>query len=104
MKKHSEIIEEIYESMCDMHDLGLVDEAQWDKMESMYDSYNAPTYSPSMVKQLRQRMDLTQDGLAAILNTSVSSVRQWEQGIATPGGPSCKLLHLLDKNGLQAMR
>ena len=30
-------------------------------------------------------------------------VQQWEQWAKKPGGPSCKLLHLLDRKGLSAL-
>jgi putative transcriptional regulator len=90
--------------MHDMHEFGMVSDEKMVKIESMYDSYKAPKYSAEMVKDIRMRFNLTQDTLATILNTSTSSVRQWEQGVKNPGGPSCKLLHLLDRKGLEAMR
>ncbi len=39
----------------------------------------------------------------AILNTSLSTVRQWEIGQKRPGGTSLKLLNLLDRKGLEAL-
>jgi putative transcriptional regulator len=41
--------------------------------------------------------------LASILNTSLSTVRQWEIGRKRPSGPSLKLLDLLDRKGLEAL-
>ena len=41
--------------------------------------------------------------LASLLNTSASSVRQWETGNKHPSGPSRKLLHLLDHKGLEVL-
>jgi len=41
--------------------------------------------------------------LAMVLNTSVSTVRKWEQGDKQPSGPSLKLLNLLDRKGLEAV-
>ena len=41
--------------------------------------------------------------LASVLNTSVSTVRQWEIGDKHPSGPSAKLLDLLDRKGLEAL-
>jgi len=40
--------------------------------------------------------------LAGIINTSAATVRAWEAGTKKPGGPSCKLLELLDRKGLEA--
>ena len=40
---------------------------------------------------------------AAVLNTSLSTARQWEIGDKHPSGPSLKLLNLLDRKGLDAL-
>jgi len=103
MKKKSRIIEEMYESMRDLHAAGVVSEQEMDEVASIHDSYRAPQYSADMVKDLRQKLNLTQVSLASVLNTSASSVQQWEQGAKKPGGPSCKLLHLLERKGLSAL-
>jgi putative transcriptional regulator len=47
--------------------------------------------------------DADQAVLAAVLNTNVSTVRQWEIGEKRPSGPSLKLLDLLDRKGLGAL-
>jgi putative transcriptional regulator len=52
---------------------------------------------------LRTRHRLSQAVLASILNTSLSTVRQWEIGQKRPSGPSLKLLDLLDRKGLEAL-
>jgi putative transcriptional regulator len=52
---------------------------------------------------LRERYRISQAVLASILNTSVSTVRQWEIGDKHPSGPSLKLLNLLDRKGLEAV-
>ena len=62
-----------------------------------------PAYSSAHIRALRQRHRLNQAGFAAVLNTSLSTVRQWEIGDKHPSGPSLKLLHLLDRNGLDAL-
>ncbi|MDR2892452.1 MAG: helix-turn-helix domain-containing protein [Deltaproteobacteria bacterium] len=103
MKKKSRIIEEMYESMRDLHAIGAIDDQEMDAVASIHDSYKAPQYSADMVKNLRQRLNLTQVSLASVLNTSTSSVQQWEQGAKKPGGPSCKLLYLLDRKGIAAL-
>ena len=52
---------------------------------------------------LRERLQLSLSVLASLLNTSDSTVRKWEQGDKRPSGPSLKLLHLLDRKGLEAV-
>ena len=41
--------------------------------------------------------------LAAILNTSLSTVKHWEIGIKRPGGTSAKLLDILQRKGVEAL-
>jgi putative transcriptional regulator len=63
-----------------------------------------PAYSGSKIKALRGREHISQAVLAAVLNTSLSTVRQWEIGAKHPSGPSLKLLSLLDRKGLEALK
>jgi putative transcriptional regulator len=62
-----------------------------------------PEYSSEMIRALRERYKISQAVLASILNTSLSTVRQWEIGEKHPSGPSLKLLSLLDRKGLEAV-
>jgi putative transcriptional regulator len=41
--------------------------------------------------------------LAAVINTSVSTVQKWEVGDKKPSGPSLKLLSLIERKGLNAV-
>lgn len=52
---------------------------------------------------MRDRFKLSQAVLASVLNTSLSTVRQWEIGEKHPSGPSLKLLDLLDRKGLEGL-
>lgn len=60
-------------------------------------------FSAEMVKALREKLQVSQTVLASVLNTSPSAVRQWESGAKRPGGPSLKLLNLLERKGLAAV-
>jgi len=62
-----------------------------------------PEYSSASIRALRERYRISQAVLASILNTSVSTVQQWEIGEKHPSGPSLKLLNLLDRKGLEAV-
>lgn len=61
------------------------------------------THSSRRIRALRARHKLSQAVLASVLNTSLSTVRQWEIGEKHPSGPSLKLLNLLDRKGLEAL-
>jgi len=53
--------------------------------------------TPGKIKRIRDKVNLSQTVFARLLNVSVSSIRQWEQGKRFPTGPTKVLLDLLDK-------
>lgn len=55
------------------------------------------------VKELRNRIKVSQPVLAQLINTSVATIRAWEAGQKNPGGPSCKLLDILARKGIEAL-
>lgn len=101
-RKNSRILDAIHETASDLHKLGFIDKRA---MES-YDALcipPVPEYTPDQIKSLRDRYHLSQSVLASVLNTSISTVQKWEIGEKHPGGPSLKLLNILDRKGLAAM-
>lgn len=101
-KVTSRILDAVHETARDLHAGGFID------MRSMrrYDALclePVPEYSSESIRALRERYKLSQTVLASVLNTSPSTVRQWEIGAKHPSGPSLKLLNLLDKKGLEAL-
>ena len=61
-----------------------------------------PVYdlSPAQIKQVRLKEKVSQAVFAKYLNTSTSTVKQWELGEKHPRGTSLKLLNLICKKGL----
>jgi DNA-binding transcriptional regulator YiaG len=49
------------------------------------------------IRQLRKRLNVSQQEFAAILNVSVGTVRSWEQGVRTPDGASRRLLEIAER-------
>lgn len=45
----------------------------------------------------------SQSVLAALLNTSASTVQKWEIGEKQPSGPCLKLLSILDQKGIESL-
>ncbi len=54
--------------------------------------------TPEQIKKIRLKTKLSQNVFAGLLNVSLSSVRQWEQGTRIPTGATKVLLELLDKS------
>jgi putative transcriptional regulator len=54
-------------------------------------------FSPEDIGTIRKKIGLSQAVFAKMLNVSLSSVRQWEQGVRKPTGATMVLLELLKK-------
>lgn len=102
MSGHSRIIEEMRETAQGMYKTGLIDARRMREFEALYRANQVPQYTGKSVKELRTRLNISQTVLAHIINTSAAAVRAWEAGTKKPGGPTCKLLDILDRKGLEA--
>ncbi len=49
-------------------------------------------------KEIRAKMSLTQDQFAALMNISVYTLRNWEQGRRYPEGPARALLNVANNH------
>lgn len=58
---------------------------------------------PKEIKAIRLREKISQAVFAKYLNTSTSTIKQWEQGDKHPRGTSLKLLNLVLDNGLEIL-
>lgn len=59
--------------------------------------------SPQQIRQLREKMHISQAVFAAVLNTGASIVQKWEIGEKKPSGPVLKLLNLIERKGLEVV-
>jgi putative transcriptional regulator len=101
-KAKSPILEAVHETASDLHRLGFIDKRKMRKFEALCLD-PIPAYDSEKIRALRDHLQLSQAVLASVLNTSLSTVRKWEVGDKHPSGPSLKLLHLLDRKGLEAV-
>jgi len=60
-------------------------------------------FSANEIKKLRLREKVSQPVFAQCLNTSTSTVKQWEQGGKHPRGTSLRLLNLIAEKGLAVL-
>lgn len=101
-KGNSDILQAVHESVRGLHGHGFITK----KRMAHYDALcldPVPEYTGESIKSLRRRLKISQAVLAGIINISVSTVQQWEAGNKKPGGPSAKLLSLLDRKGIEAL-
>jgi putative transcriptional regulator len=59
--------------------------------------------APGQIKKIREDSRVSQAVFAAVLNTSLSTVQKWEIGQKRPTGTALKLLHLVQKRGLESV-
>jgi len=96
------ILDAVHETARDLHRLGFIDKRKMRKFDALC-LEPLPVYDSTQIRALRTQFNLSQAVLAGVLNTSVSTVRKWEQGDKRPSGPSLKLLHLMERKGLEAV-
>ena len=58
---------------------------------------------PDQIKKIREASHVSQAVFARLLNTSLSTVQKWEIGQKRPTGTALKLLHLVQKRGLEVV-
>lgn len=102
LKTKSKIFEAVHETASDLHALGFIDKRKMRQFDVLCLD-PIPDYDSKKIRALRKHLQLSQSVLAAVLNTSISTVRKWEIGDKHPSGPSLKLLNLLDRKGLDAV-
>jgi putative transcriptional regulator len=101
-KTNSSIFAAVHDTALGLHELGFIDQRKMRKYDVLCINPIAD-YDSCRIRSLRDRFKLSQAVLAALLNTSLSTVRQWEIGDKHPSGSSQKLLDLLERKGLEVL-
>lgn len=101
MDEDSRLLREALETARGMHKSGVIDIRRLREYEALC----APVrkFTGDDVRELRNRIQVSQSVLAQLINISAATVRAWEAGQKKPGGPSCKLLDILSRKGIQAL-
>lgn len=101
-REKSTLLEAVHETASDLHRQGFISKRTMNRYDALCPD-PIPPYSSEEIRAMREKLNLSQAVLASVLNTSVSTIRKWEQGDKQPSGPSLKLLNLLDRKGLEAV-
>lgn len=97
------VFEALHRSASALHEVGAMDPqtmrnfdiacieppADWDKKK---------------IQRLRQRFSMSQPVFAAYLNSTPSTIAQWESGAKRPSNIAAKLLHVFAKHGPEFLR
>jgi len=95
-------LEAVHESATGLYNAGVID----GQTKREFDVLCLPTirdFEPKEIKRMRLRERVSQNVFAKYLNTSVSTIKQWENGDKHPRGTSLKLLNLVEDKGLQGL-
>lgn len=96
----SDASEAIHSAAAGLHRAKVIDK----KTMREYDDLcieKAPEFGPREIAQIRKSVNVSQGVFALYLNTTASTVRQWEQGDKKPSGIAARMLQLVQKNGLE---
>ena len=101
-KTKSAILEAVHETATGLHKAGAMDQVTLREFDRLCLPPVEPL-APTQIKQIRETSKVSQAVFAALLNTSLSTVQKWEIGQKRPTGTALKLLHLVQKRGLDAV-
>jgi putative transcriptional regulator len=91
------MMEALADIVQDTIDLGIKTTFTERQLNELGVKINKVEFAPDQIQKVRAKTKLSQAVFAKVLNVSVSSVRQWEQGSRTPTGSTKVLLNLLSK-------
>jgi len=92
-------LEAVHESAHGLYDAGVIDATTMREFDVLC-LPPVKELTPNQIKKIRLREKLSQAVFAAYLNTSASTIRQWEIGEKHPRGTSLKLLNLVYDKGI----
>lgn len=93
----NKMMEALADIVQDTVDLGIKTTFTERQLNELGVKINKIEFAPDQIQEVRAKTKLSQAVFAKVLNVSVSSVRQWEQGSRTPTGSTKVLLNLLSK-------
>ena len=102
MSKHEKLRDVLLATASGLHAAGTMDATKRREFDALFLT-PVRRYSAAQIRSLPLRFKANQAVFAAYLNTSTSTVQNWEQGQKRPNGPSLKLLNLADRKGLDML-
>ena len=96
------ILEVVHETAKGLYDVRLVDATTMHKFDELC-LPQVKEFTAKEIKLIRLKEQVSQAVFAKYLNTSASTIKQWEQGEKHPRGTSLKLLNLVAQKGLSVL-
>ena len=101
-KTKSPILDAVHETAKGLHQAGVMDQLTLREFDRLCLPSVEPL-APEQIKHIRESTRVSQAVFARLLNTSLSTVQKWEIGQKKPTGTALKLLHLVQKRGLEVV-
>jgi putative transcriptional regulator len=105
--KPNKLTEAINEMADDMHRLGIMDTATYEKITLRHlgkqPTSAAEPISGEEIRALREQAHLSQAAFARYLNLTVGYVSQLERGTKQPKGPALALLNVMRRKGVDVI-
>lgn len=99
---HDRLNESIYSAAKSLYDINAIDSVTMRE----FDAINLPfikDLTAQDIKKIRMSEKVSQPVFAKFLNTTVHTIRDWEQGKKHPRGVALKLLNLVADKGLSVL-
>lgn len=100
MRKTSSLIQTLYGRTSVAHQADTTSQVTLRELDQLRLPKLEPL-GPEQIKKIREATHVSQAVFARLLNTSLSTVQKWEIGQKRPTGTALKLLHLVQKRGLE---
>lgn len=101
-KSKSALLEAVHDTAKGLHKTGVMNQVTLREFERLCLPPIEPL-EPEEIKRIRETSRVSQAVFARLLNTSLSTVQKWEIGQKKPTGTALKLLHLVQKRGLEVV-
>ena len=101
-KTKSPILDAVHETAKGLHQAGVMDQLTLREFDRLCLPPVEPL-APEQIKHIRESTRVSQAVFARLLNISLSTVQKWEIGQKKPTGTALKLLHLVQKRGLEVV-
>lgn len=98
----SKILGAIHETATDLYESEVMNKQTLREFDEMCLTPVEPL-TPDDIKAIRQRERVSQAVFALHLNVTIGLISKWERGDKHPTGASLKLLHLVQRKGLDAI-
>jgi putative transcriptional regulator len=101
-KTKSLILEAVFETASGLHKAGVMDKITLREFNRICLAPVQPLM-PEEIRHIREKFNVSQAVFASVLNISTSTVQKWEIGQKKPTGAALKLLHIVQKQGIDAV-